>query len=117
MKQNKFSFFLIDFSLQKFKDKYFLDMFISCFVKKSINISDYGYILVCGAIYSQNVVLKTFLIWNDTLATRRHLVDKSELFGRFWFDPAIGFWSWNLLNKKKVKIVFLKNSEQQDFEK
>ena len=64
-------------------------MFMTCHVKKSINISDYGNILACGAIYSQNVVLKTFLILNDTIATWQHLVAKSELFGCLWFDPAI----------------------------
>ena len=31
-----------------------------CHIKKSINISDYGNIFACGAIYSQNNVLKTF---------------------------------------------------------
>ena len=63
-------------------------MFMTCHVKKSINISDYGNILACGAIYSQNVVLKTFLISNDTIATWQHLVAKYELFGLLWFDPA-----------------------------
>ena len=67
----------------------FLEMFMTCHIKKSINISDYGNILVCGAIYNQNVVLKTFLILNNTIATRQHLLAKSELFGRLWFDPAI----------------------------
>ena len=64
-------------------------MFMNCHIKKSINISDYGNILACDTIHSQNVVLKTFLILNDTIATRQHLVAKSELFGRSWFDPAI----------------------------
>ena len=58
-------------------------MFMNCHIKKSINISDYGNILACGGIYSQNVVLKTFFfILNDTIATWQHLVAKSELFGR-----------------------------------
>ena len=55
---------------------------MTCHVKKSINISDCGNILACGAIYSPNVVLQTFLILNETIATRQHLVAKSELFGR-----------------------------------
>ena len=55
-------------------------MFMTCHVKISINISEYGNTLACEAIYSQNLVLKTFLILNDIIAA---------LFGRLWFDPAI----------------------------
>ena len=36
---------------------------------KTINISDYGHFFVSGAIFSQNVVLKTFSIWNNTSYT------------------------------------------------
>ena len=77
-------------------------------VKKSINISDYGNILACGAIYSQNVLLKTFLILNDTIAARQHLVAKSELFGRLWFDPAIKSWPlfWNNTLKPCLNLSF-----------
>ena len=59
------------------------------YVWKSINTSDYGHIFACGAIYSQNVVLKTFSIWNDTRTIWQHLVAKSELFRHLWYDPAI----------------------------
>ena len=63
MKQKKFSFFfkstLVLIGLKMIN---FFEIFMTCFVNKSINISDYGFIFACGAIYSQNAVSKTFLI-------------------------------------------------------
>ena len=89
MKHNKFHFFLIDFSYHWFKDK---EMFRNVYDFLCLKIYQYFWLWTYFCLwrhYSQNVVLKTFLIWNDTRGTRQHLVAKSELFGRLWYDPAI----------------------------
>ena len=62
MKQKSFISFKSTIVIIRLKTNNFLEMFMTYLFKKSINISDYGHVFACGAIYSQNVVLKTFLI-------------------------------------------------------